>query len=447
MKDVNLKYQSKDSETFQNFMMSEYNNISKAHFNTVNTISSFFRYYLLIVTVPISAVLVLSERSDENGFSFFNTILPSFACLGSFLIFFIGLCVSAYIINLRFDALLYARTVNGIRKYFYKISNLNWFEESRYRILPTITSRPPYIEWYYFYFVVLSLSFANGFYLCIFSYSICSILKFPLNLGTIIALTMIFSASISTGLYLFIARYRERIYLKRQTIGIDIDGVLNNHRSHFCKFLNDIKQKEIQPETITRLPIHQCETLSIKVDELDAHAVFNNPDYWIKMPVLDRCSDVIKELKNEFNYKIKIFTYRSWPIEKTFPKNYSLRYQIGWQKFNSWWGGKNWPIKRITEDWLKSNDILYDSLTIENSLKYTPNPKSFQKNRFQSARKGEFKIFIEDQIENAIRLSQFCDYVFLLDYPYNNMDEETNIKNIIRVKNWDEILDIIKYKL
>ena len=305
MKDVNLKYQSKDSETFQNFMMSEYNNISKAHFNTVNTISSFFRYYLLIVTVPISAVLVLSERSDENVFSFFNTILPSFACLGSFSIFFIGLCVSAYIINLRFDALLYARTVNEIRKYFYKISNLNWFEESRYRILPTITSRPPYIEWYYFYFVVLSLSFANGFYLCIFSYSICSILKFPLNLGTIIALTMFFSASISTGLYLFIARYRERIYLKRQTIGIDIDGVLNNHRPHFCKLLNDIKQKEIQPETITRLPIHQCETLSIKVDELDAHAVFNNPDYWIKMPVLDRCSDVIKELKNEFNYKIK----------------------------------------------------------------------------------------------------------------------------------------------
>ncbi len=428
-------------------MISEYNNISQAHFNTVNTISNFFRYYLLIITIPISVVIVLAEKSNENFLDYLNKALPSFTCLGAFSLFLIGLCVSVYIVNLRFDALLYARTVNGIRKYFYKISNLNCFQENRYRVLPTVTSRPRYVEWHYFYFVIVGLSLANGFYLCVFSYLLCSVLELKLNTLIIMVLSMLFSITASTGFYLYIAKYRERIYLKRQTIGIDIDGVLNDHRNHFCEFFNTIQGKKIDPETITKIPVHQCETLSIKVNESDEHSVFNNPDYWTKMPVAERCSEVIKELRDELNYEIKIFTYRPWPITQTFPNSYALRYEIGWQKLESWCRGKSWPIKKITKEWLKKNNIIYDTLTIEDSSKYTPNQRSFKKNRFQMARKGQFKIFIEDQFEKAIRLSQFCDYVFLLDYPYNRENDEKDIKNIIRVQSWDEILDIIKYQL
>lgn len=52
------------------------------------------------------------------------------------------------------------------------------------------------------------------------------------------------------------------------------------------------------------------------------------------------------------------------------------------------------------------------------------------------------RFFIEDDIYKAYRLSNICDFVYLLDQPYNkkiidHTGAETNIpKNIIRVESW-----------
>ena len=48
-------------------MIAEYGNISQAHFNTVESISEFFKAYIAIVSLPISvAVIKAQHNSFEN---------------------------------------------------------------------------------------------------------------------------------------------------------------------------------------------------------------------------------------------------------------------------------------------------------------------------------------------------------------------------------------------
>ena len=43
----------KFNEEFNKFQLEEYKNISQAQFKTIETISIFFRHYLLIMSIPI----------------------------------------------------------------------------------------------------------------------------------------------------------------------------------------------------------------------------------------------------------------------------------------------------------------------------------------------------------------------------------------------------------
>ena len=56
-----------------------------------------------------------------------------------------------YVINLRCDAVLYARTINGIRNYFYETKKLDIESENRYRVLIKRTQTPRYFEPTYFF--------------------------------------------------------------------------------------------------------------------------------------------------------------------------------------------------------------------------------------------------------------------------------------------------------
>jgi uncharacterized HAD superfamily protein len=95
------------------------------------------------------------------------------------------------------------------------------------------------------------------------------------------------------------------------------------------------------------------------------------------------------------------------------------------------------PIYRITKSWLKTNKIKYKKLLIEKS-------SLDLKNRFYYTRKEAYKYFIEDDLKNALKLSCSCEYVFLLDHPYNQYDLIKIPSNIIRVKSWKEIREKIK---
>jgi uncharacterized HAD superfamily protein len=66
-------------------------------------------------------------------------------------------------------------------------------------------------------------------------------------------------------------------------------------------------------------------------------------------------------------------------------------------------------------------------------------------NRFYYTFIKPYRYFIEDTPENAIKLSNNCEYVFLFEQPYNrNTDELPH--NVIRVSSWEEIKDFIGQK-
>ena len=51
-----------DKESYDKFLLKEYDNIAQAHFNTKNSLIQFFRYYLLIIALPLPLFVVLAGR-------------------------------------------------------------------------------------------------------------------------------------------------------------------------------------------------------------------------------------------------------------------------------------------------------------------------------------------------------------------------------------------------
>jgi len=147
-----------DSKNFRDFLLSEYSNIAQAHFKSIETISTFFRYYLLIMSIPISVIAIISQFGLDKE-QFINLVnqfnLPILIILMS--ISLLGLGMFCYIVNLRLDAVLYARVVNGVRKFFYDEFNEDINLKMRWRVLPQSPQLPPYFEKSFFCRLFLSL--------------------------------------------------------------------------------------------------------------------------------------------------------------------------------------------------------------------------------------------------------------------------------------------------
>jgi len=107
----------------------------------------------------------------------FVGLLPSFSLLPvigtigtsvsfiAFVISVVGYFVMLYIVNLRLDVVLYARAVNGIRKYFYDKGLPDLDYKIRMRVLPQSPTQPAYLEHSYFLPVIATFAFFNSTYL------------------------------------------------------------------------------------------------------------------------------------------------------------------------------------------------------------------------------------------------------------------------------------------
>jgi len=454
-----------DSNRFKNFLLSEYSNIAQAHFKSIETISTFFRYYLLIMSIPLSAIAIISQIGSDKVqlTSFVNQYkLPISIIL--FCISLIGLGVFCYIVNLRLDVVLYARVVNGIRKFFYDEFDEDINLKSRWRTLPQSPQFPPYFERSFFLPVVFVFGIMNSLYFLFGNYVINY--AYPNWIG--IATTLYFSLHFL--IYGWYSQHREHEYLKSNILGIDIDGVINKHREHFCNILENNIGKKIKPEKILIIPVH--EQSSLKIQREDERKVFNDPKYWTDMPVIENAAEKIRNLRNIYKFKIFIFTYRPWPdiegkqelIEKIrlfyqSSKGFTLLLvllKIGIRLKFKWLIEKlkEEPLKLITKQWLKENGILYDKFIFEKGNDYSSDPRVRFNNRFYISRQKKIRFFVEDDHEKAIKLSYICDVVFLLSHPYNepnkalsddiNKLRENLSSNIIRVKNWNEIYQHIR---
>jgi len=498
----NTEVQAGNAE-FQEYLKAEYRHIAEAHFRTIEAISSFFRYYLLIMSLPITLIALfigLSSRTDEL-LTLISNLSPLLSAI-LFVISLVGFGVLLYVISLRMDVILYARTINAIRKHFYDQADMDIDAKLRTRILPQTPYQPPYMEHRYFLPVVLSFALFNTFYLF-----------WALTLLGGTTLTDVTFQSIPGwawwwGLGFFVAHYgvyrwyawdREHSYLKSYAIGVDIDGVLNRHREHFCKLLKENIGKKLDPQSITTIPLHDCPDLGVSRE--DEKLVFNDPRYWTEMPLMDDAARNLARLRN-LNMKIHIFSHRAWPNtsdmkqgdRKTIHQQWTnealalnreiygdsslrivfnqLRLWIGipedetvriaWfrvdQRLVSWvhWvraklGSR--PIEQFTKCWLRLHNFDYDKLTIEQGNEDVADPQGHFHNRFYIARQKKLRFFVEDDLEKAIKLAYICDVVFLLEHPYNRNSQEKCLgcsreckqdtkdipNNVRRVKSWDEI--------
>ena len=442
-------------ERYEDFLLKEYDNIAQAHFNTVSTISTFFKHYLLIVSLPIPLLAwVLKPLAEDTSGKTATSVLESLrhaVPLGAILIAVIGFFVMCYIANLRFDAILYARTVNGIRKYFSGRSDVPFEEEVCVRVLPRSKYQPRYMEPTFFLWVILAFAFANAAYLGLGVFLWCRIaspeqcLWWTAGIGGFAGFALL---NILT--YALLARHRETSYLRSHIIGVDIDGVLNRHREHFCKMLADLCGKEVDPQTIIRIPVHECQELkdgsgkSMSVTEQDEHAIFNHPRYWREMPAEEQARDMLGRLKNVFRFRIFIFTHRPWPHPTTFPQGKEAEYRSLWEGESQAWQSGSVAIKRITRDWLYQHGMPYDRLVVEAGNIHTTEPRLLVRNRFVISERKRIRVFVEDDLFKAKKLAHICELVFLLDQPYNQCEESDLPNNVIRVESWRGIYEYIR---
>ena len=153
---------------FGEYQLKEFERIAEAHFKTADAIASFFRYYLIVMSLPATAAaFLLSTRRDTEAAMF----KPGLSWLGEFvlglvllIVACVGLCLMLYLSNLRMDGILYARTVNAIRKYFYDSSDLPVGSQQRMRVLPQTRHVPPYFELQYFGPVIWTFLFLDTSY-------------------------------------------------------------------------------------------------------------------------------------------------------------------------------------------------------------------------------------------------------------------------------------------
>ena len=477
-----------NNERFDNYLLSEYEHIAEAHFRTIEAISSFFRYYLIIMGVPFTLYAVIIALSPQMAQIIYA--LVALTAIVSIVIALVGFCVTLYIVSLRMDVVLYARTVNSIRKHFFDDAKLDVDSKSRLRNLPQTASMPGYFEPVYFLPVVVSFAIFNAVYFFIGI----SILGAPLpriseitsfsaiaKLPWIIPIIPIWSLAISFFFlhliaYWLVAHDRELSYLKGYSLGIDIDGVLNKHRDHFCKLLYLYTHKKLNPNAILRIPVHEDPHLG--VTEKDERTVFNKPQYWTEMPCAESAAISIRKLRKGLKLKIRIFTYRPFPVEvernqkaqeewrdaalreykeshfvlpemlnKTMQhrrlhaymekaiNKVMLARMAATNAKNPLFGIK--PIDLMTKCWLRKHGIEFDAITIEKGSEFVADPQGHFKNRFYISRKKKIRFFVEDDAEKANKLAYICDIVFLVRQPYNKYQKLPN--NVVRVGSWDEL--------
>ena len=171
---MSIDPESEGPTPFESFLLSEYNNIASAHFNTVDAISTWVKHYIVLAAVPLSvAAFALSPEHGKRSVTFeFLASHPAIPTAILQVATAVSFCVLAYLVNLRCDALLYARVVNGIRSHFYATSALSGERLFNVRVLPRSTSLPRYFEPFFFSFVVAAFALVSaGYYRLEFSSS------------------------------------------------------------------------------------------------------------------------------------------------------------------------------------------------------------------------------------------------------------------------------------
>jgi len=462
---------------FDDFQLEEYKNISTSHFESIKQVSVFFRYYLLLLSAP-ALLLTLVGTGEGNMSTFFKGNLDKttydivFAYL--LLISAAGLCIFLFIINIRHDAILYARKVNKVRKYFYENSSLKVDDYHKYLGLPIVESKPRYTDNTIFFPLIIVFTLINSAFLfSAFYFRMLhsdyvfntTLFELDLPLSRIYLWIVFFNILGHIILWKYLSYRRENFYLKSFAFGVDIDGVVNNQTEHFAEWLYKLRGKRIDTEKIKEIPVRLNKGLN--VDDFDEQVVFNCKEYWEGLREKENALKTINDIHKKFGYKIFVYTYRPWGQMSDKVKNEIIKQNytpllkndivkitkssfknVGINTFiiNNWFSSiLYWFIPtflkirtRVTIE--KGNSNISDT-----RFSFIVRNQTLLLNRFQGAKRNRLKFFIEDTPENAIKLANLVDYVFLMNQPYNNDENRYRFqKNIIRVDSWNEVYSHLK---
>lgn len=476
---------------FDSFQLEEYKNISTSHYESVKQVSDFFRNYLLILAAPAFIFTLISGKSGEldeflkgnKQDIYYDVVFFYFAIVAG-----IGFFIFLYIVNLRHDAMLYARSVNKVRRYFYEKSDLEIADYDKYLTLPITSTKPRYTEKTFFVPLLVVFTIINcgflfaGLYLKKLNSKFFGEAILPFGLPFIdleintfyITISLLIFGGLHWLGYIYLSRRRENYYLRYYAFGIDIDGVLNNQTSQFADYLYKLTGKKIDITKIKEIPVSLNSSLDIS-DE-DEKLVFNTKEYWQSLELKKGADKKINDIQKKFGYKITFFTYRDFPqYPNDSTEKEAIKSKIRAKNYTPLEEGE---LPEVTANWLKNNNILsknetniiiknwfvkilykisslfieYKKVVIERGNPYISDTRFFNnyrkeilnRNRFQSSKLKGFRFFIEDFPENAIKLSSLCDYVFMFDEPYNKQENYNFPKNVIRVESWDDIYRYLK---
>lgn len=96
-------------------MLEEYKQIVAAFFDLSKQKSDMFRFYLILVTIPVTLIAAIFG-AEKSPVSF--TSLPILITLVLFAVAIAGLIMTAIVVDIRFECILYAKTVNLARRFF-----------------------------------------------------------------------------------------------------------------------------------------------------------------------------------------------------------------------------------------------------------------------------------------------------------------------------------------
>jgi len=160
------------SKSSCDFMLQEYQQIANAYFGLRDQVNAWFKAYVSLLALPLTLLTAALNFATPQGIVSI-TQLPDVVSYLLILVSTLGLFVTLSIVSMRMEMILYARTINGVRRYFAildKEGESTACEDgqssqtlSRYLILPTTDSRPPFFEpWRAMFWQVIAIGVIDG---------------------------------------------------------------------------------------------------------------------------------------------------------------------------------------------------------------------------------------------------------------------------------------------
>lgn len=195
---------------FSDFLLKEYENIAQAFFNSREVLAKWVKYYLVVMAAPFSFIAFIYKDKPEkfNIFALPDTLSILIAVIG-----LIGLFLAFIIVESGVDSVLYARSVNGIRKYFIDKAHLT--NPKDYIVLPYDTKKPDYIGFGDLTWTTIVTGVINSFYisLAIPQINITKIIYFCyLSQKSMTIILFVLLLALHPIYYVYAAKAKERKY-------------------------------------------------------------------------------------------------------------------------------------------------------------------------------------------------------------------------------------------